>query len=272
MIMKIAAQKAKEKKILEARELTFEAGRKILDSIDWTVYKGQRWVLLGANGAGKTSLLSTICAYNTPSSGDMWVDGKKYSTCNWQKMREKIALVGSQVKRRINPDEKVLEVVVSGKFAQINYWGKITRPLIFEAYKKMKELGIGNLVDDRWEYKSQGERQKALIARALMLKPSVVFLDEPCTGLDPVARAKFVEFLDSLAASPKIPAIVMATHYVEEIPPSFSHAIIIKGGKVLVSGEISKVLTSKNLSEAYGAECALSRRNGRYELRIKSLH
>lgn len=136
----------------------------------------------------------------------------------------------------------------------------------------MKELGIGNLVDDRWEYISQGERQKALIARALMLKPSVVFLDEPCTGLDPVARAKFVEFLDSLAASPKIPAIVMATHYVEEIPPSFSHAIIIKGGKVLVSGEISKVLTSKNLSEAYGAECALSRRNGRYELRIKSLH
>ena len=213
----------------------------------------------------------------------MWVDGKKYSTCNWQKMREKIALVGSQIKRRINPDEKVLEVVVSGKFAQINYWGKITRPLIFEAYKKMKELGIGNLVDDRWEYISQGERQKALIARAqlfaqaaqfpgaLMLKPSVVFLDEPCTGLDPVARAKFVEFLDALAASPKIPAIVMATHYVEEIPPSFSHAIIIKNGKVLVSGEISKVLTSKNLSEAYGAECALSRRNGRYELRIKSL-
>ena len=136
MIMKIAEQKAKEKKILEARELTFEAGRKILDSIDWTVYKGQRWVLLGANGAGKTSLLSTICAYNTPSSGDMWVDGKKYSTCNWQKMREKIALVGSQIKRRINPDEKVLEFVVSGKFAQINYWGKITRPLIFEAYKK----------------------------------------------------------------------------------------------------------------------------------------
>ena len=74
MIMKIAAQKAKEKKILEARELTFEAGRKILDSIDWTVYKGQRWVLLGANGAGKTSLLSTICAYNTPSSGDKILD------------------------------------------------------------------------------------------------------------------------------------------------------------------------------------------------------
>ena len=101
MIMKIAAQKAKEKKILEARELTFEAGRKILDSIDWTVYKGQRWVLLGANGAGKTSLLSTICAYNTPSSGDMWVDGKKYSTCNWQKMREKIVKhIGMNVQQK----------------------------------------------------------------------------------------------------------------------------------------------------------------------------
>lgn len=152
---------------MEARGLTFEAGRKILDGIDWAVLEGERWVLLGANGAGKTSLLSTICAYNTPSSGDMWVDGKKYSTYNWQKMREKIALVGSQVKRKINPDEKVLEVVVSGKFAQINYWGRITRPLIFEAYEKMKEFGIGGLVDDCWEYISQGERQKALIARAL---------------------------------------------------------------------------------------------------------
>ena len=268
-MMKIAGQKAKEKKILEARGLTFEAGRKILDGIDWAVLEGERWVLLGANGAGKTSLLSTICAYNTPSSGDMWVDGKKYSTYNWQKMREKIALVGSQVKRKINPDEKVLEVVVSGKFAQINYWGRITRPLIFEAYEKMKELGIGGLVDDCWEYISQGERQKALIARALMAKPSVVFLDEPCTGLDPVARGQFVEFLDSLARSKKIPAIVMATHYVEEIPPSFTHAIIIKGGRVLASGDISKVLTSKNLGEAYGAECSLRRRGGRYELRVK---
>lgn len=99
-MMKIAGQKAKEKKYWRRAGLTFEAGRKILDGIDWAVLEGERWVLLGANGAGKTSLLSTICAYNTPSSGDMWVDGKKYSTYNWQKMREKIALVGSQVKRR----------------------------------------------------------------------------------------------------------------------------------------------------------------------------
>ena len=268
--MKKSYQKAKEiKNILDIRGLSFETDRIILNEINWQVAEGERWVLLGANGAGKTSLISTICAFNPPSSGVMYVDGKKYSEFNWQKMREKIALVGSQVKRRIDPEEKVLEVVASGKFAQINYWGKITRKLILDAYSKMKSLGIGKLIDDSWAYISQGERQKTLIARALMLKPSVVFLDEPCTGLDPVARKKFVEFLSSLAKKRTIPAIILATHYLEEIPPAFTHAIIIKNGKVLAKGEIDSVITSQNLTKAYGAKCSVLRdSNGAWRLQL----
>ena len=268
--MKKGEKKVKEiRKILDVRKLSFVADRPIVDSVDWRVLEGERWVLLGANGSGKTSLISTICAYNTPSSGDMTVDGKTYSEYNWQKMREKIALVGSQLRRQIDREESVMDVVVSGKFAQINYFGKITKPLILEAYAKMKKMGIAHLIDSAWSYISQGERQKVLLARALMLKPSVVFLDEPCTGLDPIARRGFVSFLGKLADDKKIPAIIMATHYVEEIPSSFTHALIIKSGRVLASGEIGKVLNSKNLSEAYGAPCALSRRNGAYELRVK---
>ena len=266
--MKNAKKNIHSKKILDIRNLCFSTEKSILEDINWTVLEGERWVLLGGNGAGKTSLISTICAYNTPSSGEMFVDGKEYSNYNWQKMRERIALVGSQLRRAINRGEKVMDVVVSGKFGQINYWGKITKKLILEAFEQMKRFGISHLVDSDWFLISQGERQKVLLARSMMLKPSVVFLDEPCTGLDPIARKEFVSFLDSLCEDKSIPAIIMATHYVEEIPPSFTHAIIIKDGKVLAQGEIDKVLTSKNLSDAYGAPCKLSKSKGFYKLSV----
>lgn len=266
--MKNAKKNIHPKKILDIRNLCFSTEKQILDDINWTVLEGERWVLLGGNGAGKTSLISTICAYNTPSSGEMFVDGEEYSNFNWQKMRERIALVGSQLRRAINRTEKVIDVIVSGKFGQINYWGKITKQLVKEAYEQMIRFGIEHLVDSDWLLISQGERQKVLLARAMMLKPSVVFLDEPCTGLDPIARREFVKFLDLLCADKSIPAIIMATHYVEEIPPSFTHAIIIKDGKLLAQGKIDKVLTSKNLSEAYGASCKLSKSKGFYKLSV----
>lgn len=255
-------------KILDLRNVGFIADKPVLKNINWTVYDGERWALLGANGSGKSSLILTICAYNTPSSGNMAVDGGEYSACNWQDTRRKIALVGEDLRRRIDPTEKVVEVIIGGKFAQINYRGRITRPLVMEAYGKMLQLGIERLIDSEWAHISQGERQKVLLARALMLKPSVVFLDEPCSGLDPVARREFIKFLDSLCSDRSIPAIVMATHYVEEIPRAFSHAIIMKNGGILASGEIAKVLNSKNLSKAYGTSCKLSKHAGSFSLKI----
>lgn len=267
--MKESYKKAKEKrKILDIQSLCFETDKKVLDNVNWTVLEGERWVLLGANGAGKTSLLSTVCAYNTPSSGSMCVNGKTYENYDWQKVRQKIALVGSQIKRNIAASESVLDVVISGKFAQINYWGKVTKALVAEAMAKLRSVGLARIADSQWSYISQGERQKVLLARALMLKPSIVFLDEPCAGLDPVARKKFVNFLDKLSARKDIPAIVMATHYVEEIPPSFTRAIAIKRGRVLACGDIRAVMDSDFLSNLYGAKCVLKKNAGRYSLRV----
>ncbi|MBO5254471.1 MAG: ATP-binding cassette domain-containing protein [Opitutales bacterium] len=223
------AKKAKE--ILEMQNLSlysFESGEKILDRISLTVENGQRWVLLGANGAGKSSLISAVCGFSMPDECLLRVSGFEYSKDNWSKVREKIALIGTHLHREINSDEKVVDTIISGKFAMINFWGKITKNLILEAYEKMKQMGIEHLIDSSWKFISQGERQKVLIARSLMTKPDVIFLDEPCSALDPVARRNFVRFLDKLGRKKTIPAIIMATHYLEEIPPSFTHAIILK--------------------------------------------
>lgn len=265
--MKQTSQKAKKiNKILDIKGLSFIADKPILDSINWEVNKGERWILMGANGAGKTSLISTICAYTTPSAGNLTVDGNTYSDCNWQKVREKIALVSSHIKRKIEPYESVLDVVVSGKFAMINYWGRITKNLRAEALQKLEYLKIEHIAKSLWLNISQGERQKVMLARALMLNPSVIFLDEPCAGLDPLARINFIKFLDELSNDKSNKAIILATHYVEEIPTSFTHALLLKNGKVLASGKIKDVLTSKNLSETYGAKCTLKKSKGQFKL------
>jgi len=246
--------------IIDIQKLCFEREKKILHNIDWQVAKGQRWAILGANGAGKTSLISTICAYNTPSSGEIKIDKDTYSESNWQEVRKHIALVGSQLRRQISQSELVIETVISGESATINYWGKPDKKLIQKAKRHLAMLKISNLALSKWGEISQGERQKVLIARALMLKPKVVFLDEPCTGLDPAALKNFLTFLDKLSENKSIGAIILCTHHIEEIPQSFTHALLLKDGQVFASGEIKKVLTSKNLSSIYKAKCVLRNR------------
>lgn len=259
------------KHILDIRNLTFKAfaiGRTILDDINWTVNEGEHWVLLGANGSGKTSLLSTICAYNTPSSGSMCVAGHTYSEYDWREMRKQIAIVSAQLNKKIEGYENVLEAVISGTYAMLNFWGTPTEEDERRALVQMEALGIAYLRDSTWDMISQGERQKALIARAMMISPVVMFLDEPCSGLDPVARDNFVAFMDTIARSHGCPPMILATHHVGEIPPSFTHALVLKDGRVRASGLIDGVITNDILSDAYGAVCEVTKEKGKFYLRV----
>lgn len=260
------------KRILEIKNMAFiTASKRILNGVDWNVENGERWALLGANGAGKTSLMSTICGLNYLSGGEMSVCGKKYSECDWSKIKERIAIVSAGINRHIEPTETVLETVVSGAYAMVNFWGEASETVCRRAVRKMRGMKIERLAPCLMGDISNGERQRVLIARALMINPSVLFLDEPCSGLDPVARDKFVSFLNEIAKAEKIPAIVLATHYLEEIPPSFTHALILKDGKTLAAGKIGDVVNSENLSAAYGAKCVVYRRNGRFFLRAENV-
>lgn len=257
------------KKILDIKDLCFVADKQIiLKDINWSVNEGERWVLLGANGSGKTSLLSTICAYNTPSSGSMTVAGKTYSEYEWQKVRERIAIVSAHLNRQINAEELALETVVSGEFAMLNLWGDVSKGVCDKAVSKLRDFKIEHLAASKWGTLSQGERQKVLIARAMMVNPYVVFLDEPCNGLDPIARKEFVGFMNEISLSKKIPAMVLATHHIEEIPPSFTHALVLKDGAVLASGEIGGIINSQILTEAYGAKVKVFKKAGKFFLKI----
>ena len=241
----------------------------ILRSVSWSVERGQHWVILGANGSGKTSLLSALTGYLTPSGGEIAVLGRRYGETDWRELRKQIGLVSSFVRQMMHESEPALETIVSGKHAMIDFRGRITRADRARASRVLKQIECDYLAERPWAFLSQGERQRVLIGRALMARPPVLILDEPCAGLDPVAREHFLQFLDRLGRKRSAPTLVLVTHHVEEIMPVFSHALLLKAGNVLATGRKRRVLRSGLLSDAFESPVNLRAANGRYLLVVK---
>lgn len=240
----------------------------ILDHLSWQVKPGEHWVILGANGSGKTSLLSALAAYLTPSAGTVEVLGERFGESDWRELRKSIGMVSSSVRQRMADEEAALETVVSGKYAMIDYWGRVTAADRRAATQILRQIECLHLAERPWRVLSQGERQRILIGRALMAKPRLLILDEPCSGLDPVARGHFLQFIERLGLRRSAPALVLVTHHVEEITPVFTHVLILKTGRVLAEGEVKQTLTSRNLTKAFGVKMRLGFRDGRYALKV----
>ena len=243
----------------------------ILNDVNWRVNAGEHWVILGANGSGKTSLLSALTGYLMPTAGEISLLGETYGQSDWRELRKKIGLVSSSVRQMMADEEPALETVASGKYAMIDFWGRVTRSEKAQATKLLCQVECEYLAERPWGVLSQGERQRVLVARALMAKPRVLILDEPCAGLDPAAREHFLQFLQRLGTqSQNSPTLVLVTHHVEEIMPVFSRVLILKNGHVQAAGKKPTVLNSKNLSDAFGARMRLQQTGNRYALKVKT--
>ena len=240
----------------------------ILDNVGWQILPGQHWAILGANGSGKTSLLSALTGYLTPTAGEIELLKHRYGRADWRELRKKVGLVSSALRQMIPDGETPLETIVSGRYAMLDFWGKITAADRKRGMEILKNIECENLAGRPWLYLSQGERQRVLIGRALMGRPALLILDEPCAGLDPAAREHFLQFLQNLGRSKRAPTLVLVTHHAEEIMPVFTHALVLKKGRVLAQGETKKALTSRNLSHAFNAALRLTRKKGRYRLDI----
>jgi len=257
------------KTILEISGLKVRRGRvTILDDVDWRVDAGQHWVILGANGSGKTSLLSALTGYLMPTAGTISLLGQTYGQADWRELRKHVGIVSSSIRQMMAEEEIALETVASGKYAMIDLWGRLSRPDRVAAAKLLRQVECGHLADRPWSVLSQGERQRVLIGRALMAKPKVLILDEPCAGLDPAAREHFLQFLQRIGKKKNAPTLVLVTHHVEEIMPVFSHVLVLKGGSELAYGKKSKILTTKILSAAFDARLKLSSKANRFVMTV----
>jgi iron complex transport system ATP-binding protein len=243
-------------------------GTEILKGIQWEVAAKENWVILGANGSGKTTLLSCVTGYVTPSAGTIEVLGKQYGRTDWRELRKEVGLVSSGIRHWIEDRQTALDVVASGRNAELNLWQPADQRLLRDARKILRQVECANLRDRPWAFLSQGERQRVLIGRALMARYQILILDEPCAGLDPVARERFLRFLSRLALADKTPNLVFVTHHVEEILPCFDKALVLREGEILSQGAIGRVITSKTMSQAFDTEIAVRRGQGRFQLRF----
>ena len=251
--------------VLNVSELRVARGRtEILKAVSWSVRRGEHWVILGPNGCGKTSLLKALTGYLSPSSGEIALLGRRYGEDDWRDLRLEVGIVTSALQASIPQAEPALETVVSGRYAQLDLWAKPTRRERTEARRWLRFVGGEALADREWTHLSQGERQRILIARSLMARPKLLILDEPCAGLDPVAREEFLWFVEGLARRRSGPSLVLVTHHAEEIMPAFTHALVLRDGRVFASGPKVGVVTTRTLSGAFGARVRVRASQGRY--------
>lgn len=271
----IDKREPKATELLRVEGLRVERGNvTVLDGVNWRVGRGEHWVVLGANGCGKTSLLKVLLGYLTPSGGVVRVLGKQYGAHDWRDLRCRLGLVSSALHAAVPEHEPALETVVSGRTAQLDLWRAPSRTEAAAARRNLRRTGGEHLAERRWGVLSQGERQRVLIARALMARPRLLILDEPCAGLDPVAREAFLAQMEALARESRGPGLVLVTHHVEEITPAFTHALLLREGRVAAAGPRAAVLTGASLGKVFGAKVRLARRGSgpakRLELTIIS--
>jgi iron complex transport system ATP-binding protein len=263
--------------LIDFRDVSLWRGEhRLVGPVDWAVELDERWVIIGPNGAGKTSLLRIAAAAEHPSTGIAFVLGERLGRVDVSELRARIGLSSSALAQRIPTDEVVRDLVVSAGYAVLGRWRERYEEVDYQRAEDMLEsLGAEHLVDRTYGTLSEGERKRVLIARALMTDPELLLLDEPAAGLDLGGREELVARLTDLAADPEAPALVLVTHHVEEVPPGFSHCLLLAEAQVVAAGLLPDVLTSENLSTAFGQRIALEFVDGRYfarRVRTRAAH
>lgn len=242
--------------------VSFE-GRRALSDVCLAINKGQRWAIVGPNGSGKTTLLGLINGYLRPSSGLIRFRGKGASM-DGDKLRKETGFVSAYLDNLIESDDSVLDIVVSGRYGATRLWQIPEYESVRRARRLMRQFSCSMLEDRKLSELSQGERQRVLIARAMMAEPVILTLDEPCESLDLETRESFLRGLETVATRFESIAMIYVTHRIDEIPKIFNHAILMRNGRVVCSGVKNKVMTETNLSECFGVRVSIKKWNNRF--------
>lgn len=264
------------------------SGVRLLNGVDWDIAAASRWVLLGPNGSGKTTLLQVAGARMLPTSGIAEVLGQQLGRVDMRTLRGRVPMVSGAIVRQMRPSLTAREVVVTGQDGALDpHWRAVPPEEWTSAERMLARLGLSCqdghgapgvaaiqdcgtagcrlcLKDRQFGLLSDGERQRVLIARALVGRPELVLMDEPAAGLDLGAREQLIGRLAALAADPGVPALVLVTHHVEEIPPGFTHAALLRAGRIVASGPLEQMLTSESISTCFAARVTVGRREGRW--------
>lgn len=257
---------AEQTPLVEVEEVGYvRGGTQILQDVNLTVNPGEHWVFLGPNGAGKTSLARLIAGRTYPTTGVVEVFGEDTGEVESDYLASRIGVASHDVRDRLPEADTVLSVVLASAWGQTASFDEEYEDAdVSRAEDLLSALGVGALADRPFGTLSDGEKQRVSIARALMIDPELMVLDEPTAGLDLGARETLVAALQEIMGDKASPSVVLITHEIEEIAPGFTHVTLLDGGRVLHAGPLEEVLTSENLSEAFGIPLTVVEQRGRY--------
>jgi iron complex transport system ATP-binding protein len=238
----------------------------ILDDVSLRVDAGERWLVLGPNGCGKTSLLRIAALYEHPTSGTVDVLGERLGRTDVRELRRRVGYASAALADQLRPELRALDIVRTAKYAALEpSWHRYTSADDDQARGCLERMGVGRFAERQVGTLSSGERQRVLLARTVMNDPAIVLLDEPSARLDLGGREQLVAALDDFSRHPDAPPLVLVTHHVDDIPPSMTHALLLRDGRTLTAGPIETSLTARTLSDCFGLPLDLERRpNGRY--------
>lgn len=255
--------------IVKLSNITFQrSGRIILKNVDWSIKASEHWAMLGANGSGKTSLLQIITGYEWPTQGQVEVLGKRYGKTNIGELRKTIGWVSHRLDNSLPARDSVINIVLSGFEASLGLYRAFTSTEKDKAIRTLQRLNCQRFADEPYDRLSQGEQQKVIIARALVNEPALLILDEPCVGLDPAARKRFLNGLNDIVRQKGCPTLLYITHHIEEIRPWIRNVLLLKEGSVAAAGPKEEVVNATNIGQIFGCQCEVSTSDTEYHMQI----
>lgn len=257
---------AAEDAVLEYSHVTVRRGTKtLLDDVSWTVREGERWIIMGPNGAGKSTLINIAATRLHPTEGNVAILNEVLGAVNVFDLRPLIGLSSSLLADQVPFQETVLDAVVTAGWGVTGRWNEEYDSMDLDrAHSLLRRWGVSGLAERRYGSLSSGERKRVLAARAMMTDPELLLLDEPAAGLDLAGRETLIRSLAQLAADEVAPTQILVTHHVEEVPPGFTHALLMRDGAVVAAGPLGETLTEEHLSEAFRLPLKVTEQDGRY--------
>lgn len=244
-------------------------GRWILHDIDWTVAAGTCAAILGPNGSGKSTLARIIAGHLWPTVGEVNVLGETFGQVDLHLLRRQLRLVQSSSPVEVDPDLTAIQVVLTGFFGTLGLYDPVSQEMRNGAAEVLDRVGLHHVADHRFTTLSSGERMRALIARALVVSPRLLMLDEPTAGLDLLAREQVLATVQGLFdEGGATPTVLFITHHLEELPPATSQVLLLGEGEAVGAGAPGAILRADVLSRVYGCPMQVREEGGRYYVHV----